>query len=146
MVGLYGRTKTITQPERQEQMKFGYTIVYVSSVTEALTFYKEAFGFETRFHHDSNQYGELETGTTVLAFASHAMGEMNLGDLYQKADPNASPPGIELAFVTDDVASAYAKAVTTGAIPIKAPSEKPWGSEYGVRNIRNTCREEYLLT
>lgn len=48
-------------------MKFGYTIVYVSSVIEALTFYKEAFGFETRFLHDSDQYGELETGTTVLA-------------------------------------------------------------------------------
>jgi uncharacterized glyoxalase superfamily protein PhnB len=108
-------------------MKFGYTIVYVSSVTEALTFYKEAFGFETRFLHDSNQYGELETGTTIFAFASHAMGEMNLGGQYQKADPNAAPLGIELAFVTDDVASAYAKAVAAGAIPIKPPIEKPWG-------------------
>ena len=108
-------------------MKFGYTIVYVPSVTEALTFYKEAFGFETRFLHDSEQYGELETGATVLAFASHAMGEMNLGGPYQKADPNAAPLGVELAFVTDDVASAYAKAVAAGAIPIKEPIEKPWG-------------------
>ena len=108
-------------------MKFGYTIVYVSSVTEALTFYKEAFGFETRFLHDSNQYGELETGATVLAFASHAIGEMNLDGQYQKADPNAAPLGIELAFVTDDVATAYAKAVAAGAIPIKPPIEKPWG-------------------
>lgn len=59
-------------------MKFGYTIVYVSSVEETLAFYKEAFGFETRFLHESGQYGELETGETVLAFASHALGEMNL--------------------------------------------------------------------
>jgi uncharacterized glyoxalase superfamily protein PhnB len=108
-------------------MKFGYTIVYVPSVTDALTFYKEAFGFETRFLHDSEQYGELETGATVLAFASHAMGEMNLGGQYQKADPNAAPLGVELAFVTDDVASAYAKAVAAGASPIKEPIEKPWG-------------------
>lgn len=108
-------------------MKFGYTIVYVPSVTEALTFYKDAFGFETRFLHDSNQYGELETGTTVLAFASHVMGEMNLDGQYQKADPNAAPLGIELAFVTDNVASAYAKAVAAGATPIKTPIEKPWG-------------------
>ncbi len=108
-------------------MKFGYTIVYVSSVTEALTFYKQAFGFETRFLHDSNEYGELETGTTVLAFASHAMGEMNLDGHYQKADLNAAPLGVELAFVTDDVASAYARAVAAGAIPIKPPIEKPWG-------------------
>lgn len=108
-------------------MKFGYTIVYVPSVTDALTFYKEAFGFETRFLHDSEQYGELETGATVLAFASHAMGEMNLGGLYQKTDPNSVPLGIELAFVTDDVASTYAKAVAAGASPIKEPIEKPWG-------------------
>ncbi len=108
-------------------MKFGYTIVYVSSVTETLTFYKEAFGFETRFLHDSDQYGELETGATVLAFASHAMGEMNLGGQYQKADSSAAPLGVELAFVTDNVASAYAKAVTAGANPIMAPVEKPWG-------------------
>ena len=108
-------------------MKFGYTIVYVSSVTEALTFYKQAFGFETRFLHDSNEYGELETGTTVLAFASHAMGEMNLDGQYQKTDLNAAPLGVELAFVTDDVASAYARAIAAGAISIKPPVEKPWG-------------------
>ena len=89
-------------------MKFGYTIVYVSSVEETLAFYKEAFGFETRFLHESGQYGELETGETVLAFASHAMGEMNLGGPYQKADPDAAPLGVELAFVSDDVAAAYA--------------------------------------
>jgi lactoylglutathione lyase len=108
-------------------MKFGYTIVYVSSVTETLAFYKKAFGFETRFLHESGQYGELETGETVLAFASHAMGEMNLDGQYQKTDPNAAPLGVELAFVTDDVASAYAKAVAAGAASIAPPTEKPWG-------------------
>jgi uncharacterized glyoxalase superfamily protein PhnB len=108
-------------------MKFGYTIVYVSSVTEALTFYKDAFGFETRFLHDSGQYGELETGATVLAFASHAMGEMNLGGHYQKVNLNAAPLGVELAFVTDDVTSAYAQAVAAGAFSISAPVTKPWG-------------------
>ncbi|MBP6482986.1 MAG: VOC family protein [Rhodoferax sp.] len=108
-------------------MKFGYTIVYVSSVTEALIFYKEAFGFETRFLHDSNQYGELDTGSTVLAFASHAMGEMNLSGQYQKTDPHAAPLGIELAFVTENVEFAFSKAVAAGAIAIKPPIEKPWG-------------------
>ncbi len=108
-------------------MKFGYTIVYVSSVTEALAFYKAAFGFETRFLHESNQYGELETGATVLAFATHAMGDLNLDGKYQKTDPRAQPLGVELAFVADDVASAYAKAIAAGAIAIKPPLEKPWG-------------------
>lgn len=108
-------------------MKFGYTIVYVPSVPAALAFYQEAFGFATRFLHESEQYGELETGATVLAFASHAMGEMNLGGHYQKTDPASAPPGIELAFVSDDVAAAYDRAVAAGAVPLKAPEHKPWG-------------------
>jgi len=108
-------------------MKFGYTIVYVSSVADALTFYRDAFGFETRFLDESGQYGELNTGETVLAFASHDMGEMNLDGHYQKTDLNAMPLGVELAFVTDDVALAYAKAVAAGAVSIKEPINKPWG-------------------
>jgi lactoylglutathione lyase len=108
-------------------MKFGYTIVYVSSVADALTFYKDAFDFETRFLHESGQYGELNTGETVLAFASHDMGAINLDGHYQRTDLNATPLGIELAFVTNDVALAYDKAVAAGAVPIKEPITKPWG-------------------
>ncbi|TCV85842.1 VOC family protein [Sulfurirhabdus autotrophica] len=108
-------------------MKFGYTIVFVSSVTEALAFYKEAFGFGTRFVDDTGQYGELETGTTTLAFASHAMGEMNFGEQFQNAAPNAASFGVALAFVVEDVASAYARATAAGATPITEPVKKPWG-------------------
>ncbi len=108
-------------------MKFGYTIVYVSSVPQALYFYKKAFGFETRFLHESEQYGELNTGETVLAFASHAMGEMNIVKGYQKTNSNALPLGIELAFVTENVLEAYSKAISAGAVSISEPSEKPWG-------------------
>lgn len=108
-------------------MKFGYTIVYVSSVTDTLNFYKDAFGVETRFLDESGQYGELNTGDTVLAFASHDMGEMNLNGHYQRTNLDAVPFGVELAFVTDDVASAYTRAVAAGAVAIKAPAQKPWG-------------------
>jgi uncharacterized glyoxalase superfamily protein PhnB len=108
-------------------MKFGYTIVYVSSVTNTLQFYKKAFGFETRFLHESEQYGELNTGETVLAFASHTMGEMNFVNGYQKTDSSASPLGIELAFVTEEVFEAYSKAISAGATSISEPIIKPWG-------------------
>jgi lactoylglutathione lyase len=108
-------------------MKFGYTIIYVSSVADTLTFYQDAFGFETRYLHESGQYGELNTGETLLAFASHALGEMNLDGHYQKTDLGTKPLGIELAFVTEDVASAYTKAVAAGAVAIKEPTTKPWG-------------------
>ncbi|MDO8774492.1 MAG: VOC family protein [Burkholderiaceae bacterium] len=96
-----------------------------------MRFYQDAFGFETRFLHATGEYGELETGATVLAFASHAMGYLNLGGVYQKADPAAAPLGVELAFVTEDVVAAYAKAVAAGAIAIKPPVEKPWGQVVG---------------
>lgn len=108
-------------------MKFGYTIVYVSSVSDALAFYEKAFGFQVRFLHESDQYGELESGSTTLAFASHALGEMNLGANFVPVFAAATPPGIELAFVTEDVPAAYAKAVAAGAIPLHAPAQKPWG-------------------
>jgi lactoylglutathione lyase len=34
-------------------MKFGYTIIYVSSVEKTLAFYNRAFGFETKKVLDS---------------------------------------------------------------------------------------------
>ena len=108
-------------------MKYGYTIIYVSSVEETLEFYQKAFGFSVKFIHDSKAYGELDTGETTLAFASHEMGDMNLGGKYSKANINDAPFGIELAFITEDVPSAFKKAVTSGAIALKEPEEKPWG-------------------
>ena len=108
-------------------MRFGYTIIYVEAVANTLKFYEEAFGFETRFLHDSGQYGELETGETTLAFASHSMGEMTLGGRYRKADSTADPLGIEFAFIADNVAAAYERAISAGAISVSPPVSKPWG-------------------
>ncbi len=108
-------------------MKFGYTIVYVASVPDTLAFYQAAFGFSTRFLHESGDYGELETGATALAFAAHALGDAHFGKAWQKLDPHAPPPGIELAFVTTDVAAAYAKAIAAGAQAVNPLDEKPWG-------------------
>ncbi len=112
-------------------MKYGYAIVYVPSVEETLEFYKNAFGFDIKFVHESKAYGELDTGETTLAFASHEMGDMNLAGKYTKANINEEPLGIELAFVTKDVSAAYKKAVSAGAIPIKEPEKKPWGQVVG---------------
>ncbi|MEQ1527485.1 MAG: VOC family protein [Gallionella sp.] len=123
-------------------MKYGYTIVYVESVAATLNFYREAFGFETRFLHEAGDYGELSTGETTLAFASHAMGEMNLGGKYVRGDASEKPFGMELVFVADDVNAAYAKAVAAGATPIKPPEQKPWGQLVGyVRSAEGSLVE-----
>lgn len=125
-----------------DMLKYGYTIVYVTSVEKTLDFYKKAFGFEIRFLHDSKDYGELETGETVLAFASHEMGEMNLNGKYSKAGTSENPFGIELAFVTENVEAAYRKAIAAGATPLKEPAQKPWGQVVGyVRAIDGSLIE-----
>lgn len=107
-------------------MKFGYTIVYVPNVQETLTFFQEIFGFSIRFVQEDD-YGELNTGDTTLAFASHTMGKANLPQGYVEADSSEKPLGMEIALVTDAVEEAHNKAVTGGAISLQAPKLKPWG-------------------
>lgn len=107
-------------------MKFGYTIVYVSDVPSTLAFFEKAFGLKTKLLHET-AYGELATGETTLAFASHEMGKNNLPDGYITADSSLQPLGIEVALVTDDVATAHERAVKSGAVSIKDPAVKPWG-------------------
>ena len=108
-------------------MKFGYTIIYVPDVDASLRFFESAFGFLRRFLHESGMYGELETGETTLAFAAHELGEMNFPAGHVKAHTSAAPLGMEIAFVTDNVARAHAAAVGAGAVELSAPQEKPWG-------------------
>ena len=66
-------------------MKFGYTIIYTEDVVKSIEFFENAFGFKRRFIHESG-YGELETGETALAFASHELGKNNLPNGYIKAN------------------------------------------------------------
>jgi catechol 2,3-dioxygenase-like lactoylglutathione lyase family enzyme len=65
-------------------MKFGYTIVYVPDVLASVEFFEKAFGLKRRFLHESG-YGEMDTGTTALAFATHDLGASNLPGGYVKA-------------------------------------------------------------
>jgi lactoylglutathione lyase len=108
-------------------MKLGYTIIYVQDVPASLAFYGKAFGLATRFLHESNTYGELETGATTLSFASHELGQGNMPGGYVACDTSPKPLGFELALVTPDVAGAHAQALAAGAFELKAPQAKPWG-------------------
>ena len=106
-------------------MQFAYTIIYTHNVLKSIEFFEQAFGIQRRFIVE-NSYGELETGTTTLAFAAHELGADNLPNGYIKAD-DTLPLGIEIALVSDDVSAAFDKAVAAGAQAIKAPMPKPWG-------------------
>ncbi|MFO0976597.1 MAG: VOC family protein [Planctomycetaceae bacterium] len=108
-------------------MKFGYTIVYVADVEQSLKFFEAAFGLQRRFLHESGMYGELQTGETTLAFASHDVAAMHFEEPLVRADESPRPLGMEIALVTDDVARFHQNAITHGAKELCPPQAKPWG-------------------
>ena len=106
-------------------MQLGYTILYVPDVPATLKFYESAFGLTTRFLHESGNYGELETGSTALAFSAHRLMQQ-LGKNPQAANPHA--PCFEIALcTTPDVAAALERAVAAGATPMRPVEVMPWG-------------------
>ena len=108
-------------------VKFGYTIVYVADVERSLAFFEAAFGMSRRFITEEKDYGELATGTTILAFAAHELGAANFAGGYVSVTESTLPLGIEIALVVEDVDPAHASALKHGAVELRAPSLKPWG-------------------
>ena len=108
-------------------VKFGYTIYYVSNVAETLAFFETAFNMKRRFLTEEQDYGELETGETVLAFATHELGKTNFSGGYLSATDSDQPLGVKIALVTEDVNLAHSNALEHGAKELKKPEQKPWG-------------------
>jgi len=108
-------------------MKFAYTIICVPDVSASLTFFENAFGFSRRFLHESETYGELETGETTLAFAADELAASNFPAGHISAFQSVKPLGIEVAFTTSDVKTEHASALSAGATELASPKEKPWG-------------------
>lgn len=107
-------------------MKLAYTIIYVEDVAKTVNFYKNAFNLKCLFLHESNDYAEMDTGSTKLAFASFEIAKSNGITLSHFNNPKELPT-FEIAFVVDSVQQAYQDAIKNGATSIKAPEHKPWG-------------------
>jgi len=118
-------------------VQFGYCIIYVPDVVQSLEFFEKSFGLKRRFLHEGGDYSELDTGTTVLAMASHDLGVRNLPDGYQHADQADRPLGFEVALTDPDVAGMHQSAIDHGAMEISAPKQKPWGQV--VSYVRTPC-------
>ena len=124
--------------DHKTRMRFGYSIIYVSNVPKTLVFYEVAFGLQTCFLHESQLYGELETGETKLAFAANEMAKLNgLSVRANRADETAA--GYETALVTEDPKSAFERAVSAGVSPVKPPETKPWGQVVAYVRDNNVC-------
>lgn len=108
-------------------MKFGYTIIYVPDVSQALDYFNRAFGLSTKMLHETGLYGELETGQTTLAFAAEMLAYMNYPKGHLSTHASDIPLAIEIALVCDDVPAAHAKAIAEGGTELAAPQDKPWG-------------------
>jgi lactoylglutathione lyase len=107
----------------------GYVILYVNDVAVSLAFYEQAFGLTRRFFQDDagKAYGELETGSARVAFASLSLAQELLQQGVIAASPDGPPLGVEIALVTADVAALFDRAVQAGAAPVSKPDVKPWG-------------------
>jgi lactoylglutathione lyase len=105
--------------------KLGYVIIYVPEVKRAIEFYTRAFGLESRFIHESGQYGELATGATTLAFADETA--TTIREAFEPNRKTMKAAGAEVALVVGDVDAAFKQAVDAGATPVVEPVEKPWG-------------------
>ena len=123
-------------------MQLGYTIIYVDSVENTLEFYKRAFNLKIKFLHESKDYGELETGSTTLAFASKEVVQFNQMDDYLKVSQKDKQKSFEIVFVTDEVKNSFDRAIASGAIALQEPKEKPWGQIVGyVQDINGNVVE-----
>lgn len=105
-------------------MQLGYTILYVDDVRAAVDFYGRAFGLAPRFVHEGGDFGELDTGSTALAFCANSLLRQ-LGKTPAAPDPER--PCSEIAFTTADVPAATERAVAAGATLLQAPEQMPWG-------------------
>ncbi len=112
-------------------MKYSYTILYVENVTETIGFYEKAFGFSRKFITSENDYGELISGETTIAFASIELGNSNFKRGFEKMNNSEKPYGIELAFTTENIESDFKNAINSGATEFEPLTEKPWGQKVG---------------
>ncbi|MGL5009060.1 MAG: VOC family protein [Paracoccaceae bacterium] len=122
-------------------LRFGYAILYVPDVPATMDHYEAAFGLRPKFLHDSGTYGELETGTTTLAFAAEDLAELHGLTLRpnRRADLAA---GFEIALVSPDPDAAYARAAAQGATALSPPKDMPWGQRVAYLRDINGCLVE----
>lgn len=117
-------------------MKYAYTILYVESVEQTIDFYEKAFGFKRKFITPEQDYGELVSGETTIAFASIELGHSNFKAGFQPISDSDLPVGVEMAFTSENIEFDFKRAIDSGATALTPLTEKPWGQKVGyVRDI-----------
>ena len=118
-------------------MKYAYTILYVADVPKTIQFYEQAFGFSKKFITPENDYGELISGETTIAFASIELGKSNFSSGFEAIPKTTKPIGAELVFVTENIETDFKKALQAGAEEFVEIKAKPWGQRVGYLRDNN---------
>ena len=112
-------------------IQYAYTILYVPDVPKTVEFYKKAFGFEQKLLTPENDYGEVISGNTTIAFANIDLGNSNFKKGFSESNLSKKPFGIELAFTTTKVEKVMENAIASGAELLEEVVTKPWGQKVG---------------
>lgn len=108
-------------------IRYAYTILYVQDIERAVKFYESAFGLKRKFISPDNNYGELQTDSTVLAFASFSLAHSNLKEGFLESRLTHQPFGVEIGFVTETIDETIKAAILAGGVLVESPKTKPWG-------------------
>ena len=128
-------------------LQFNTTVIYVeNNVKNILNFYVTAFGFQIKYYDDNLKFGELETGGPTIMISSYQAGEFMVGSHFERSK-DKRPSDIELAFMTPDVPTAYARAIASGAKSVREPKTFDWGQTAAyvnsIEDRRNVDRFTY---
>lgn len=119
-------------------MEFRHVIIYSDDVRATVAFYTQVFGMCPAALPGTppDHYVALDTGGTLLVIQSVALSERDVTRRFVRNDPQATPPGIELSFIVEDVEHSYNAALTAGALSLNPPRRSPWGQVFAhVRDL-----------
>ena len=110
-------------------LRFGYTVMWVKDAARSAEFYAQAFGLQERVRMQTplTPWIEMETGATTIAFAEYSEADVLFRGQYRPLVAGELPAAMLLSFVTPDVSSVFASAVKAGATVIDEPRVEPWG-------------------
>lgn len=120
-------------------MQLKYVILYVETPRDSIDFFCKAFDLKPGMITPEGDFGEVDTGTTTLAFSS-----LKLMTALGKNPSVLKPqnPCFEVAFTTDDVKSKLEQALKAGAKLVQDVKDEAWGQTTAYVSSPDGCLVE----